>query len=237
MCTSQVRALNESTGRKVYVVGRGGTAQWNEVFEHNPRLTRRLTRDAVRLQNGPGVRPYIAQKLPDRWVWKRWPIAPGELFLTSEEHAFGRRHGGRILIEPNTKVEGGNKAWLWERWQEVVDRGGDFVQIGHPGTRPLNGVAVAETHSFRQACAVLAHSRAFVGTEGGLHHAAAALGVPAVVLFSEFIDPEITGYATQRSLRRAGEACGMRVPCAGCRASMEAITVEEVITNLRDITA
>jgi ADP-heptose:LPS heptosyltransferase len=89
--------------------------------------------------------------------------------------------------------------------------------------------------TFRLACAVLANCRAFVGTEGGLHHAAAALGIPSVVLFSEFIGPDITGYKTHRNLRHAGPACGSRLPCQGCVDSMNAISVDEVTTNLWEV--
>jgi ADP-heptose:LPS heptosyltransferase len=236
MATSQVKAINAATRRKVLVVGRGGQIQWSEIFENNPRILRRYEGGCVRLTNGSGLRPYIESKTPTHWVWKRWPIAPGEIFLSVEEKAFAAPHRGRILVEPHTKVEGSNKAWFFDRWQALVDQGGEFVQVGPAGTRVLRGVHFVETTSFRRACAVLAVSRAFVGCEGGLHHAAAALGVPAVVLFSEFISPEITGYAGHRNLRHAGEACGSRLPCEGCRASMEAITVDEVHSNLKEFT-
>jgi len=235
MATAQARQLHESNGRPVLIVGRFNRPQWHEVFENNPRIVRMPTSGAQRLANGSGMRPYIVSKTATRWTWKHWDIAPGEIYLTDAEKQFGIAHGGRVLIEPNTKVDGSNKAWIAERWQELVDRGGDFVQVGPAGTWALRGVEFVETKTFRLACAVLAASRAFVGTEGGLHHAAAALGVPAVVLYSEFISPEITGYAGHRNLRHAGEACGSRVPCAGCRASMEKITVDEVSENLEQI--
>jgi ADP-heptose:LPS heptosyltransferase len=239
ICTAQVKELHASTGKRVMVVDRQGRLQWHEVFENNPKIVRsgQPTRNTVRLINAGGVRPYIQGKTATNWYWKRWNISPGELFLTPEEQAFGREHAGKILVEPNTKVEGSNKAWIWERWQELVDRGGDFVQVGGPNSRRLDGVRFVETKRFRDACAVLAECRAFVGTEGGLHHAAAALGKPAVVLFSEFISAEITGYRGHRNLRHAGGSCGSRVPCAGCRASMEAITVTEVAANLEEILA
>lgn len=236
MATSQARALNVATGRKILVVGRGGIPQWSEVFENNPRLVRKYLPGCIRLTNGSGLRPYIEAKTATNWVWKRWSISPGEIFLSADERAFAAPHAGGILVEPHTKVEGSNKAWIFDRWQALVDGGGDFVQVGPPGTRALRGVRFVETGSFRRACAVLAVSRAFVGTEGGLHHAAAAFGVPAVVLFSEFISPDITGYPSHRNLRHAGKACGSRLACEGCRASMEAISVDEVRMNLEEIT-
>lgn len=237
MCTAQVRELHARTGKRVRVVNPKGISQWSEVFRNNPKIVHPDEAGAisVRLTNSSGARPYIAAKMPDHWVWRRWNIAPGEIYLTDEERAFGARYAGHILIEPNTKVIGSNKAWVSTRWQEVVDAGGEFVQVGVPGVAPLHGVTFVETPSFRHACAVLAASRCFVGTEGGLHHAAAALNVPAVVLFSEFISPEFTGYPMHRNLRSAGAPCGMRVQCQECRRSMERITVEEVSQNLREV--
>ncbi len=93
----------------------------------------------------------------------------------------------------------------------------------------------ARTTTFRQALAVLSVCRAFVGTEGALHHGAAAVGTPAVVLFSEFISPDVTGYPQHRNLRQAGAACGSRKPCKGCAESMRAISVLEVVANLKEI--
>lgn len=238
MATSQVRKMNERTGRQVAVINRQMKPQWHEVFEGNPRIARAPRRDTVNLINAGGVRPYIVCKGATHWQWRTWDIAPGEIYLTEAEKEFAAPHAGRILIEPNTKEAGSNKAWLWERWQQLVDRrGGDFMQVGLPGAPRLAGVEFVQTPSFRAACAVLAVSKAFVGAEGGLHHAAAAVGVPAVVLFSGFIAPAVTGYAKHRNLYKgaAGLGCGSRMACACCAAAMQAITVDEVESNLKDI--
>lgn len=236
MATAQIKQLHQSNGRRVLVVDRRGAPQWHPVFEGNPRVARTKVPSAQYLLNCSGSRPYILAKTPTNWVWKHWKIEPGEIYMSAEERAFAAGMVGHILIEPHTKVVQSNKAWFWERWQALVDGGGKFIQVGPEGTRALNGVRFVVTPDFRRACAVLAASKAYVGPEGGLHHAAAALGVPAVVLFSEFISPEFTGYAMHRNLRHAGPACGARLPCAGCRASMEAITVDEVRTHLEEIT-
>jgi len=237
MATAQVAELHARTGRRVRVVNSKGVPQWSEVFRHNPKIVHpdETGSVCVRLTNASGARPYIAAKLPDRWVWRHWNIRPGELYFSREETLFGQQHGGGVLVEPHTKVAGSNKEWPIERWQEFARTRGDLVQVGAATTPRLEGVRFVETPSFRHACAVLAASRAFVGTEGGLHHAAAAVNVPAVVLFSEFISPDITGYSTQRSLRHAGAACGMRSKCSGCRRSMQLITVDEVIRNVKEI--
>lgn len=236
IATAQAKQLHQANGRPVLAVGRSGQPQWHPIFEGNPRIVREPVMGCQRLLNASGIRPYIAAKGPTHWTWKRWNIAPGEIYLNAAEKLFARPHAGHILIEPHTKVVGSNKAWRWERWQQLVNRGGSFVQVGPEGTRALDGVKFVATKDFRSACAVLAVSKAFVGTEGGLGHAAAALGVPAVVLFAEFIGADITGYASHRNLRHAGAACGSRVPCAGCRTSMDRISVDEVALNLMEIT-
>lgn len=229
--------MNEISGKPVLVLGRAGRVMWSpEVFTNNPRIIRRPEGSFQMLQNGPGMRPYIAAKQERRWVWKSWPIAPGEIYLSEDERSSAWPWTGCVVIEPHTKVADGNKSWQWERWQAVVDAMPNvrFVQVGPFNTRALDGVEMATT-SFRQAAAILSVSKAFVGTEGALHHAAAALGIPAVVLWSEFISPDITGYAQHRNLRHAGEPCGARVPCVGCKISMGLITVDEVVGNLTEV--
>lgn len=204
----------------------------HEIWHGNPRIS--LTGGQT-LVNGGGVRPYIKAKTRTNWVWQKWDISPGEIYLSDAEKEFGSRYAGRIVIEPHTKVQNGNKSWRWERWQEVVDRFPHrFIQVGPGYTQCLARVDSVQT-TFRQACAILAVSKAYVGPEGAGHHAAAALGVPAVVLYSEFIDPSVTGYDSQRNIRHANGTCGSRVPCSSCRASMDAITVDEVLHNLTEI--
>lgn len=238
MATAQAKRLHANTGKLVVVVGRGGVPVWSEVFENNPKIARAHGRHTARLQNASGMRPYIVAKTPTKWIWKRWAIEPGELYLSAAEKAFSAPYAGKILVEPSTKVPGSNKAWVWERWQQVVDAGGDFIQVGRADAHRLRGVQFVETPTFRYACAVLAVSRAFVGSEGGLGHAAAALGVPAVVLFSAFISPLVTGYAAHRNIYKGPAGvlgCGSRISCDCCRASMEAITVEDVRSAIKEV--
>lgn len=239
MATSQVKTMHEANGRPVLVMGvEQRRLMWSPVFENNPRIARRPIPDTrcQILVNGPGARPYIAAKYQERWVWKKWDISPGELFLTELEREFAEPYRDCVLIEPHTKVADGNKAWYWDRWQAVVDETPEhrYVQTGPFNTRHLRDVEGVPT-TFRQAAAILSVARAFLGTEGALHHAAAALSVPAVVLWSEFISPEITGYEQHHNLRHASSSCGARVPCVGCRLSMEMITVEEVLQHLEEV--
>lgn len=234
MATADVKTLYARARTPVLVVGKMDRVMWSEVFDNNPKITR-SRRGCVKLVNGPGLRPYIAARTDQKWTWCRGRNQqPGEIFLTLYEKAFAAPFAGKVLIEPNVKANGhANKAWPFERWQALVREFGEpMLQIGQRGTRWLEGVQRVETPTFRLACAVLAASRGFVGTEGALHHAAAALGVPAIVLWSEFIAPDVTGYAGQKNIRHAGEPCGNRLPCPTCAKSMAAIGVDEVHDTL-----
>lgn len=230
MATGQVKALNLATDRQVVVVDRYGRRKWSSVFDHNPRIARGAeVAGAVKLLNAPGDRPYIESKTTERWTWKPWSNVVGELFLASDELALGRRYRDRVLIEPNVKDPNGNKWWAWDRWQAVADVLGEvLVQCGEATARRLRGVEFVPT-TFRQALGLVHGCALFIGTEGALHHAAAALDKPAVVLWSEFISPQFTGYPIHVNLRRALRVCGARTPCDGCRRSMDAITVDDVL--------
>lgn len=89
-----------------------------------------------------------------------------------------------------------------------------------------------QTPDFWRACAILSRASAYVGHEGGLHHAAAALGIPGVVIFGGFISPETTGYDCHVNLFTGGNACGNRTPCMHCRDAMNRITPEAVAEAL-----
>lgn len=235
MCTGEVKRMHEANGRPVHVVGIDNKPQWHDVFIGNPRIARSAVNGTQRLVNGAGIRPYIQAKNSIKWYWREYTPIPGELYLTDEELAFAAPYSGMVMVEPNIKANGhANKSWPFERWQVLVNemRLTTFVQCGPEGARWLDGVDRVVTPSFRHACAVLSVSLAFVGTEGGLHHAAAALGIRAVVLWSHFIAPTITGYESQKNIRHAGVPCGSRVPCKECIASMAAIGVDEVMTAM-----
>ena len=236
IAAGQAKRAQGGSSRRVQILDRLGAPRWHQAWEGNPRIARPgESGDFLRVVNGPHVRPYIAGKTANRWTWKEWDNVVGDVWLSDADRAFGVEHGGYIVIEPNTKIAGSNKAWPFERWQRLVDETGlQFVQLGPMGARRLRGVRFVET-TFMQAAAVIAESAAVIVTEGALHHVAAAFGTPAIVLWSHFIDPRFTGYATQTNLRHADGWCGSRVHCAECVASMNQISVREVADALEAI--
>jgi ADP-heptose:LPS heptosyltransferase len=240
MAAGEARALHERIGRRVVIVDRHNRPQWSDLWDGLPYILRQHEPGAARLVNAPGTRPYISAKAATRWCWRPYEPQPAEIVFTPEELAFAEKYRGMVLVEPNVKAQAHtNKAWVFRRWEALLEHpllaGVRFVQCGPRGVQRVHRAAFVETATFREATAVLSVCRAFAGTEGALHHAAAAVGVPAVVLWSEFIDPTVTGYPQHRNLRHAGKACGSRQQCAGCIESMLRISVDEVAANLKDV--
>lgn len=242
MVTGHARAMQQKDPRKVRVIYEKIT-RWSELFDGNPRLARAT--DPGDFQDYHprvhGLRPYCAAKSPTRWTWKAYQTPVGEVYLDGYERLFAAAHAGRVIIEPNVKRQASpNKDWGRDRWlvliAEMRKAGIEPVQIGSLDTPRLNGAVFLETQNFRHACAVVSKARAVVTHEGGLHHAAAAFGTPAVVIYGGYISPAVTGYPYQTNLFMPTPehplGCGWRTPCTHCQKAMADITPQLVMAEL-----
>lgn len=234
MVAGEARNLRKSDERKVYVVNKRGRPRWRPVWVFCPDMVN-PTRDhggGQICRNHPGNRPYInyEKSTVRRWAWKEYEPIPARLNI-------GRPipHPDSILIEPNIK-HGAPPLKQWGRWRELLGHGFKFVQVGPRGTQVLPGVKFIETRTLDESFRHMAGMRAAVLPEGGLHHAAAALNLPAVVLFGGYITPKITGYEFQRNLwTDMPEATGWRIPHQSHYAAWEPITPERVLDTLTDL--
>ena len=214
------------------------------------------------LANYPGHRPYIDYdatlangraalldaapadrkrllRAAGRWYWNAaYRAMPGEFYFSDSERSLAAIGRGRVVIAPSVKPGNVNKDWGLARWQTLaalLDPDIETLQVGPAGGPLLEAVtARAHTPSFRDACAILAGARLFVGTEGALHHAAAALGIPAVVIFGGYTAPSMTGYDGHCNLYVDGpeSPCGRRRSCAHCTAAMAAIAPKRVAAHV-----
>ena len=210
---------------------------WCEVaFRHNPNIANSLTEPNLEWINyHKGNRIYNKQG-NGRWIWNYdFRPVPGEFFFSEDEKSHAVDRWDAVLIEPNVpwhKPVAPNKDWGKEKYQRLADwfrkDGLRVFQMGHGKVR-LSGIEVVDTQGdFRKAVASLSGFGLAVLPEGGLHHAAAAVGTRAVVLFGGFIPVEVTGYSGHMNLNGGAEACGSFRECPHCRAAMQKITVEEV---------
>lgn len=230
--TALARQARDKHPDKIICPGNGAAVIWDSVYDGNPNLSKEPQPGCVWIHNYKGHRPYIASQTATHYTYNyKFKVTPGELYLTDDEAYWN--YSDFVYIEPNIKGWlGPNKDWGFANWQETVDslEGVNFVQ--GPG-RKLNGVEQVETRSFRHACGLLAKSKLFVGTDGGLHHAAAALGIPAIVIWTGFSPWDVLGYDDHVNIHPGTNVCGKLHGCPHCERGARSIKPYRVIDAIR----
>ena len=244
-------------GEPTLIVDKNGAPRWHSVWRGVPHVLPpgRATAGSPRLLNAAGARPYIdyaamkrrdgprydPRNLDQSWIWKQgWRPAKGHIHLSDEERERARvrlephRHAGRsiYILEPSLKPKASpNKQWGHDRWQALVQHlyGAVLLQVGAECAVKLQGTQFIGTPDFHAAAALLEASDGYIGPDGALHHAAAALGVPAVVIWGGYSSPDNLGYDGHKNLTGGvTAACGSRRHCNHCAAAMTAITPDQV---------
>lgn len=236
MACGEAKELHEKTGKKV-MIGNGKILEHpTEIFANNPFISNEITDDAVWLNNCVGNRPYIKETKGGRIYFNNYRPKPAQFFFTEDEIKWAKKNvpADFIVIEPNVKEtykHTVNKAWHY--WSDLIKHDYNFVQLGihnNPITKQV------KTKTFREALLVLSQAKMFVGTDGGLHHAAAALGIPAVVIWTGFTSPKHLGYDSHINIHDGGEPCGTYSGlCPHCVKISKSISVEKVLSGIENV--
>jgi len=161
---------------------------------------------------------------------------------------------GRLLLAVSpTAAYGGAKAWLPERFRELIGLWGKrhpdtaMLLLGGPFERDriaaiIDGLAgrvhnLAGRLTLRQSIAVLSLCRLFIGNDSGLMHVAAALGVPLAAVFGP-TEPGRTAPLSERSrmlYRGADCAPCTRRECPTDHRCMAAIGAGEVLAAAEEL--
>ena len=238
MAIGQARAAGATPDRRAVVLDRSGFARWHPQFNGVPFLAKSADGADLSVLNGPGARPYVdyARTTSDRWAYTEWSASVG--VIPGIRWVGGRRGDApTVLIEPTIKPNASpNKQWGRARWEKLVALCGRsvlFLQCGADPREAIDGVRFCQTRAFAAAVKVMARCDAAILPEGGLHHAAAAIGSPAVVLFGAMTRPQNTGYPAHLNLAVDDpEATGWRIPHPACSAAWAAITPSVVADSL-----
>lgn len=231
-------------GKRV-ALGDGKNIRWQSqsemIFRNNPNLAppgSERSADIEWVNYYKGHRIYNSGG-SNRWIWNyKFRVKPGEFFFDAREDVF-EPDDNLILIEPNVpnKPCGPNKQWPVDRWRVLAEKliadGWTVRQFEYGGpnrvTPPTSTIG-----GFRHAAALLKSARLAILHEGGLHHAAAAVGTPAVVLFGGFVPPSVLGYDTHTNLTGGADvACGSFHRCQHCVDAMNKIEVDEVLVAMQ----
>jgi hypothetical protein len=249
LAAGQAQRLYEADpSRPVAICDQRGRVREHPIWQGNPAIASpALVRREVpvqRVTNAPGCRPYIVYPFTRETGWTfdqtfRARDYVARIYLTEAElrrglHAHAT-YGPYVLIEPFT--DHGNFLWHHQRWVALVEACPDLTFVQHVHA---DSVRVPGTHqeraTFREACGLLLGARAYVRSESGLCHAAAALGVPTVTIWGGCMDAEVLGgYPLRVDIVDAGPGspCGRWLRCQHCRDAMARLSVDEVASALR----
>lgn len=246
MALGRAEAHFEKTGQRVSICAAGGYPRDHEAWHGNPAW---IHEGGHKIIDGASVRPYHIGPLHGKGIWVLSHRArAGKVWLTKAERNFAQEETFRLRltgkrfaivgvdVKSNASV---NKDWGADNWQKVVDRMEiPVVQLMQKKTDiPLRGVIPIHTAHFRQAMAVMRHAALVMCNEGGNHHMAASMRVPAVVIFGAFIPPSVTGYDFHKniSVETPEGFCGNFSECRHCNKAMAQITPDMVLFHVKQI--
>jgi ADP-heptose:LPS heptosyltransferase len=226
MTMGEAKRLHEQTGKKVCLPRRycPELYQGIDYITDNPVEADILLNDAFPATDRSRT---TNQKI----VYKKYKPYPADLKVPE---VMLDKFGDFIFIEPHTKTltSADNRNWGWNNFCAVVEKLRIPVLQPSYGLPILPGAVAVASNSFLYGVGILKKARTALMAEGGLMHAAAAVGVPSVVIFGGFISPQVTGYDMHTNLYVGGEPCGHRFSCQHCREAMKQISVSQVVAML-----
>lgn len=244
LAAGQAQRHFDATGQPSVIVDLRNQPRWHPIWQGNPVIVPPgEVRDSThRLRSAPNARPYIIYPftMESGWTFNRDFRARdhiAKIYLTGPEQRRGQyvrgRYGPYVLIEPWSRHD--NLRWPLDRWQQLIAARPDltWVQHTHKDSPRLEGVH-REPATFREACGLIASAQVYIRGESGLLHATAALGRTSIALWGGCMDWDVLGgYPGQIGVGVQMPPCGRWHPCAHCVAAMAAISVEDVLTALR----
>lgn len=220
--------------RPVLICDVHGRPRWSGMWEGIPWIVHPLKTGPKQqaIKNGPRCRPYIdyvkgfsrARGLN----YSGWRVRDnlGWIELKAEEIEFATKAvkdlGPFVIVEPIVKPGANpNKQWGHAKWVALADllkrEGLNPIQVGPPTLAfRIGSIPHILTPDFRHGVAVMKFARWSFLPDGGLHHAAGVLGLPATVLWGGTNDPNILGYPDHENIFFPA-VCGRWTPCPHCQ--------------------
>jgi ADP-heptose:LPS heptosyltransferase len=241
MATARVRGFH--TMGRLAAFGDGKTIRWTgyceDIFKNNPNIARPGAEGQKNLVWFPHYKKNLEYCKFDghKYVWNyAFKARPGEIFFDPLERMLPPTDRF-IVIEPNVawqRMSTCNKDWgegKYERLAKILMKAGySVVQLIHGNSRrKINGAYHMRTSTFHQAIGIMSQASLIIAPEGGNHHAAAAVNVPAIILWGGWSPTQTMGYEGQIMLTGGStKACGNTFACPHCQRAFDNISVEEV---------
>ena len=254
MAVGDAYAIYKKTGKKVCIGKSTARPAQSPMYKNLDFLEQDPCWSAngavIHFESFTGKRPYIDYRKSsssNQVLFPDYRPKPGVIQFTEEEKAQANQMvpyepgSRRIYVEPHVKgtYSDQNKRWPWEYWIELVRElkaaGHQVVQLSRPELSGLPFIPRMGSEDVRVSLAAMRACDVLVCSEGLLHHAAAALKVPAVVIWGARTDPKILGYEGQLNLTSGTDYCGSRTKCQHCQEAMDRITPAQVQEAIEDL--
>ena len=248
---------SESLYRKAICFMKGKQQQQlSQIFINNPYLSPgKPESGSIVIDRADPKNSYVKKKLSDRFIFNgndhvvnlicsNYGVVPKsikpDLFFSFEEKKQFKdiaRDLPRsfIALEPNGKIDFTvNRLWFFDKWQELVEmlrKKTVILQVGDASGEVLNNVInYSGRLSFRMTALLLSRAQLFIGTVGGLMHAARAVEAKSIILYSGYEPITMAGYPENINLFHPLDCspCGLKIKCPRGKKCMDMITVDEV---------
>lgn len=221
----------ERTGKPVSIVTMTESPREHIAWQNNPAWSKTSPK---RIIDGGGARPYIQYWKGKQAIFNlEYRARAGEIILDYDDFISCTLEPPYAIVAPFLKKGASpNKNWGQHRWEETIK---DFpipvYQLLPPDEhKVIEGAKAYRTNTIKEACAAISNAAIVICSEGGTHHMAASMRVPAVVVFGSFVPPQVTGYDFHCNISVETEHgyCGNWNPCEICKQSMKQIKPETV---------
>ncbi len=246
MAAGRAKVIFDRFNTAVAIVDNNNMTRNHPVWERNPAID---SNSVVKLKDGPGHRGYIKQWKGGRSVFNMDYCNrdhPGRIYPPDELREWAKQNipNDCIIIEPIVKRPSSlGKDWGFNKWADVArilnsltDK--PIIQLSNNlACKTLPFASLINTPTFWHAAVAIERSFIVLTPEGGMHHMAGALNKSAIVIFGGFVHPNITGYSNHINLYVdiEGSPCGNYNTCGHCKKALSMITVDNVISKVKEI--
>lgn len=231
MALGRAQKLAANIGRPVAITDRAGNARSHPIWHGQPEID---PDSDDKLIDCPGARMYISSWGPGPRIHynRNFRVMDHPATLKLPRRRI-RVHSETILVNPAVKPGASRgKDWGFHRWAEVAEFIPGKYRIVQIGEKPPPALVpeadYISTPTVWDAADVISQCALVLTPEGGIHHLAGALRIPAVVVFGGFIHPDTTGYDWHHNLFVGDRACGEFNACRHCGDALASITPVKV---------
>lgn len=238
MALGRAEKIFQETGKPVAICNELNQPRDHGAWTGNSAVDKNSSQKII---DGAGCRPYIKHWKHRQAVFNLdYRPRAGKIMLNDEEKSFNKLNGDYCVVSPHVKKTASvNKNWGAHNFEQVIKNlpMPVYQLLENNGQHIIDGAIPLYTLNFRLAASIISGAKFVLCNEGGAHHMAASMNIPAVVIFGSFTPPEVTGYNFHENISVETEEgyCGKYDACPHCQSAMKQITPDIVRNRIEKL--